>query len=102
MGFKAARNVDREVLFAWREGRQHPVAFLPAGILIVVAAKTDDGAAPQLGFGARYFAHEREESKGILTLLLTVDGVEEGFDAGIVGFGLEFGHASPLSLCAPP
>lgn len=90
--FKARHDVERQVLLAGGEAGQEGIPLVSTGVFVVIAAKTDHAAAPQLGFRTGGRLHQLGYGATLLAALFIGDVVEEFLDTLIGRFGLEFGH----------
>lgn len=84
--------VERQVLFAGREANQAHIAFVAAGVGVVIAAETNDTAAPHLGLHFGGFLHELDDDQAVPALLLIGNAVHEGRHAAVILFRFEFVH----------
>src|ERR1017187_1285015 len=89
---QARHEIERHLSLAWREADEAAIAFMAAGVLVVVFAEADNAGAPHLGLQAGDVLHDFHDLEGVLALLCVGDFFQEGIDADGGWFGFLFGH----------
>ena len=94
MPVKPAHQINADVAFSRSKTRAARIAFVTAGVRVMIGAETNDTRALHLRLALRHPAHQPDQLAAILPTRFVENRIEISVNAEIVCPGLGFGHVS--------